>query len=86
MSEGRRGDRRVQHGRVAQWITRLPTEQKIPGGALDVKLFFKPLSDVATTIIPDRLTNLYSMNFELRKADLFRSTSFLFYGCSLVWH
>ena len=41
-SEGRRGDRRVQDGRVAQWITRLPTEQKIPGsnpGALDIKLF-----------------------------------------------
>ena len=42
-SEGRRGDRRVQDGRVAQWITRLPTEQKIPGsnpGALDYLFFF----------------------------------------------
>ena len=34
--------RMLQHGRVAQWITRLPTEQKIPGsnpGALDEMYF-----------------------------------------------
>ena len=42
-SEGQRDDRRVQDGRVAQWITRLPTEQKIPGlnhGALDYLFFY----------------------------------------------